>query len=51
MKKILVISLRDGTNEMYEIPPAEFETIKRTTARCPGERRIWKDEEFMYLEL
>ena len=48
---LLVISLRDGNNEMYEIPLEEFEKIKRTTARCPGERRLWMGEQFMYLEL
>mgnify|MGYP003344800008 CR=1 FL=1 len=52
MRKILVISLYDGNNEMYEIPPEEFEQIKRSTTRCPsGERTIWMGEEFMYLEL
>jgi len=52
MKKILVISLHDGTNEMYEIPLEQFEQIKRSTTCCPsGERTIWMGEEFMYLEL
>jgi hypothetical protein len=51
MKKLLVISLRDGNNEMYEIPSEEFAKIKRVTVRCPGERRLWMGEKFMYLEL
>lgn len=52
MKKLLVISLYDGNNEMYEIDLEEFEEIKRSTTKCPdGERTIWLGEEFMYLEL
>ena len=51
MKKLLVISLHDGTNEMYEIPLEEFEQIKRFNTKCPGERTIWMGQDFMYLEL
>lgn len=51
MKKLLVISLHDGTNEMYEIPVTQFEQIKCSTTKCPGERHIWMGEKFMYLEL
>lgn len=52
MKKILVISLYDGNNEIDEIDSEEFEEIKRSTIKCPkGDRVIWLGEEFMYLEL
>jgi len=52
MKRLLVISLYDGNNEMYEIDLEEFEEIKKSTTRCAaGERIIWLGEEFMYLEL
>lgn len=52
MKKILVISLYDGDNEIDEIDSEEFEEIKRSTTKCPkGDRVIWLGEEFMYMEL
>jgi len=52
MKKILVISLYDGDNEIDEIDLEEFEEIKSSTTKCPkGDRVIWLGEEFMYIEL
>ena len=52
MKKILVISLYDGANEIDQIDSEEFEEIKSTCTKCPkGDRVIWLGEEFMYMEL
>ena len=52
MKKILVISLYDGSNEIDEVDEQEMQEIMRSSERCKkGDKVIWKDEEFMYLEL
>lgn len=52
MKKILVISLYDGDNEIDEIDEEEFNLLKSTCTKCPkGDRTIWLGEEFMYIEL
>jgi len=52
MKKILVISLYDGANEIDEVDLEEFEEIKSSTTKCPrGDRVVWLGEEFMYMEL
>ena len=52
MKKILVISLYDGSNEIDEVDEEEMQEIMRSGEKCKkGDKVIWKDEEFMYLEL
>jgi hypothetical protein len=52
MKKILVISLYDGSNEIDEVDEQEMQQIMSSSERCKkGDKVIWKDEEFMYLEL
>ena len=52
MKKILVISLYDGSNEIDEVDEQEMQEIERSGEKCKkGDKVIWKDEEFMYLEL
>ena len=52
MKKILVVSLYDGDNEIDEIDSEEFEEIKSTSTRCPkGDKVIWMSEEFLYIEV
>lgn len=52
MKKILVISLYDGSNEIDEVDEEEMREIMRSGEKCKkGDKVIWKDEEFMYLEL
>jgi uncharacterized protein (DUF697 family) len=52
MKKILVISLYDGSNEIDEVDQEEMQEIMRSSEKCKkGDKVIWKDEEFMYLEL
>ena len=52
MKKILVISLYDGSNEIDEVDQEEMQEIMRSGEKCKkGDKVIWKDEEFMYMEL
>jgi len=52
MKKILVISLYDGSNEIDEVDEEEMREIMRSSEKCKkGDKVIWKDEEFMYMEL
>ena len=52
MKKILVISLYNGDNEIDEIDSEEFEEIKsNSTKNSKGDRVIWMDEEYMYMEI
>ena len=52
MKKILVISLYDGSNEIDEVDEEMMREIMRSSEKCKkGDKVIWKDEEFMYLEL
>ena len=52
MKKILVISLYDGSNEIDEVEEEEVQESMRSGEKCKkGDKVIWKDEEFMYLEL
>jgi len=52
MKKILVVSLYDGDNEIDEIDSEEFEEIKSSSTKCPkGDKVIWMSEEFMYIEV
>ena len=52
MKKILVVSLYDGNNEIEEVDLEEFADIKSSTTECSkGDRVIWMGEEFMYIEL
>jgi len=52
MKKILVISLYDGSNEIDEVDEEEMREIERSSEKCEkGDKVIWKDEEFMYMEL
>ena len=52
MKKILVISLYDGDNEIDEVDEEEMREIQMSSERCKkGEKGMWMGEEFMYLEL
>jgi len=51
MKKILVISLYDGSNEIEDVTEKMMEQIKKFCVRAEGEKVIWKCEEFMYVEL
>ena len=52
MKKILVISLYDGNNEIEEMDDEEMDEIQISCERCKkGDKVIWLGEEFMYLEL
>ena len=52
MKKILVISLYNGDNEIDEIDEEEYSHItSNCTKNTKGDRVIWLDEEFMYMEL
>ena len=52
MKKILVISLYDGSNEIEEVGEQEMQQIQSSSDRCnKGDKVIWMGEEFMYMEL
>ena len=52
MKKILVISLYDGNNEIDEVDEEEMREIVRSSEKCKkGDKVVWLGEEFMYVEL
>ncbi len=52
MKKILVISLYDGNNEIEEVDDEEMIEIQNSCEKCKeGDKVIWIGEEVMYLEL
>ena len=52
MKKLLVVSLYNGDNEIDEVDLEEFADIKSSTTKCSkGDRVIWMGEEFLYIEL
>ena len=52
MKKILVISLYNGDNEIDEVDEDEWIEIEESCERCKkGHKVIWLGEEFMYMEL
>ena len=52
MKKILVISLYDGNNEIEEVDEEEMKEIEESSEKCKkGDKVIWLGEEFMYMEL
>ena len=52
MKKILVISLYDGNNEIEEVSDQEIPEITSNMEKCKkGDKVVWLGEEFMYVEL
>lgn len=52
MKKILVISLYNGDNEIDEVDEEEMREIERSSEKCKkGDKVIWMGEEFMYMEI
>jgi tRNA(Ile2) C34 agmatinyltransferase TiaS len=52
MKKILVISLYDGNNEIELVSDQEIEEFSSNMERCKrGDKVVWLGEEFMYVEL
>ena len=52
MKKILVISLYDGNNEIEEVSDEEIEEFSSNMEKCKkGDKVVWLGEEFLYVEL
>ena len=52
MKKILVISLYNGDNEIDEVDEEEYSYITSNyTKNTKGDRVIWLGEEYMYMEI
>ena len=52
MKKILVISLYDGNNEIEEVSDEEIEEYSSNMEKCKkGDKVVWLGEEFLYVEL
>lgn len=52
MRKILVISLYNGDNEIDEIDEEEYSYITSNyTKNTKGDRVIWLGEEYMYMEI
>ena len=52
MRKILVISLYNGDNEIDEIDEEEYSYITSNyTKSTKGDRVIWLGEEYMYMEI
>ena len=48
MKKILVISLYNGNNEIVMMRAEEMEELEKCRE---GDKVVWLEEEFMYVEL
>ena len=52
MKKILVISLYYGNNEIKEVSDEEIEEFSSNMEKCEkGDKVVWLGEEFLYVEL
>ena len=52
MKKILVISLYDGNNEIEMVEAEEMEEFSSNMEKCKkGDKVVWLGEEFIYVEL
>ena len=52
MKKLLVISLYDGNNEIEEVGEEEMKEIGENMDKCKkGDKVVWLGEEFIYVEL
>ena len=52
MKKILVISLYDGNNEIEEVSDQEILEFSSNMEKCKkGDKVVWLGEEFLYVEL
>ena len=52
MKKILVISLYDGNNEIEEVSEEEILEFSSNMEKCKkGDKVVWLGEEFLYVEL
>jgi len=52
MKKILVISLYDGNNEIEMVEAEEIEEFSSNMEKCEkGDKVVWLGEEFLYVEL
>lgn len=51
MKKLLVISLYDGSNEIEEIDENDTEMFEGMSKCETGEKVVWLGEEHMYVEL
>jgi len=52
MKKLLVISLYDGNNEIEEVGEEEMKEISENMDKCEkGDKVVWLGEEFIYVEL
>jgi hypothetical protein len=52
MKKLLVISLYDGDNEVSNFDQEEFLEIQEScTKNVSGDKTIWMGEEQMFVEL
>ena len=52
MKKILVVNLYNGNNEIDEVDEEEMREIERSCERCEeGDKVVWLAEEHLYIEL
>jgi len=52
MKKILVVSLYNGDNEIEEVDEEEMKEIGESMEKCnKGDKVVWLGEEFMYIDL
>ena len=52
LKKILVVSLYNGDNEIEEVDEEEMKEIGESMEKCKkGDKVVWLGEEFMYIEL
>jgi len=52
LKKILVISLYNGNNEIEMVEADQIEEFTSGLEKCKeGDKVVWLGEEFMYVEL
>lgn len=51
MKKLLIVNLYDGSNEIEEVDDVEMQEIERSCEKGEGDKVIWLAEEHIYIEL
>ena len=52
MKKLLIVNLYDGNNEIEEVDEEEMKEIEKGCEKCnEGDKVVWLAEEHIYIEL
>ena len=51
MRKLLIVNLYDGNNEIEMVDEEEMREIERNCEKGEGEKMVWLAEEHIYIEL